>query len=84
MLQYIIINIINRTKKTKPYINPKVKVTFETFEHFICFEMSDTCLLLFLVQIKGLGWSLSNRGDEVSMCHFTETFVLVEKHNCFA
>ena len=33
---------------------------------------------------SGLGWSLSNRGDEVSMYHFKEIGFLVEKHNCLA
>ena len=38
------------------------------------FRNVENCFVVIFNVIWGLGWSLSNREDEVSMCHFKEIY----------
>ena len=37
--------------------------------------------IVILSAIQGLGWSLPNRGDEVSMCHFKDVYFWLNNIN---
>ena len=53
----------------------KFTETKDIYKHFISFLVFENVENLFLITFSAnqwLGWSLSNRGDEVTMCHFKE------------
>ena len=73
---------IQNIQKQKIYIRVHFLNIFHIFWKFEVFDFPETFLLI-SSSISRLGWSLSNRRDEVSMCHFLRKVIFVWKTELF-
>ena len=61
------------------YITSKLKLLFELLK-YEKFDLVENMFFVISSSSEGLMCSLSNRGDEASMCHYKEIHFSIEKH----